>query len=82
MRDAVRSLLCRCAPALALLVVWTAARWEAEPVAPFRESFYVAPDGEVVKLFSTMARTARATTTNGGEDSAEMVAIDGREPAG
>jgi hypothetical protein len=79
MWENVRSMACRCAPALALLAVWQLARWEAGPRGPFQETFYIAPDGEVVKLFSTMERSAPAAA---GDDAAEVVAIEPRETAG
>ena len=83
MWDALRSLLCKGAPVIALLAVWGAARWERELDTPFSDSFYIAPDGEVIRLYSTMAHPSRAREgrTN-GLDPEGIVAVEQGESAG
>ena len=68
---------------LALLAVWGASRWERELDTPFSDSFYVAPDGEVIRLYSTMAHPSRVPADRPeGQDPEGIVAVGQDEAAG
>ena len=67
---------------LALLAVWGAAQWERELDTPLGDSFYVAPDGEVLRLYSTMAGPRGPEGWSEGHDPEGVVAVGQEESAG
>ena len=56
MRVDLRSVLCRCTPLLVVAVVLGAGLYSRKGNEPFLASDYIAPDGEVVRLMTTMVQ--------------------------